>query len=74
MLPVILVCCQFSIADQMNIVDTKDEDLAYNRGDKEDCDEDSEQNFGQSTSNTTLRRSAAYSITFISKTFPTETL
>jgi len=44
MLPVLLVCCQFSVADQMNIVDSKDDDLAYNRGKSQD-EEDSEQDF-----------------------------
>jgi hypothetical protein len=58
----------------MNIVVDKDDDLAYNRGEREIFDDEEDYEVEAKLKNTTLRRSAAYTFLNLSKTFPTETL
>ena len=81
-LPELLVCSKLSEADRLNMIQTKEDDLFLERGGKgvdgdEDEEEGEEEDYtvggGRGSANTTLRRSAAYSIGLFSKSFQEET-
>ena len=80
-LPELLICAKVSEADKRNIIQTKEEDLFLELGDgkvdsadEDELDKEEDYTVGRGgASNTTLRKSAAYTLAQFSKTFQEET-
>ena len=81
-LPELLICSKLADADKRNLIQTKEDDLILERGDGsggmqneeeeegEDFEEEQDFTVGRGGSaNTTLRKSAAYSLALFSKSF-----
>ena len=85
LLPELLICTRLSEADKRNLIQTKDDDLVLERGgtgnqadndddEEEDAAEDEDYFVGRvGTANTTLRKSAGYTLALFSKSFQEET-
>lgn len=81
-MPELLICSKITDADKCNTIQTKEDDLILERGDgsgavhddDEDAEEDEDFTSGRGGSlNTTLRKSAAYTLAAFSKSFQDET-
>ena len=85
MLPELLICTKLSDADKRNIIKTKEDDVFHELGDdskargdvESDEEADAEDDYAVDShgrlGNRTLRKSAAYSLAQLSKTFQEET-
>ena len=77
-IPVLLECCRLAEADKMEVIQTKESDLWLEKGGEEESDgeEGGEEGYeiGKGYLNTTLRKSACYTLGQFSKVFQEETL
>ena len=78
MVPLLLECCRLAEADKMEVIKTKESDVwQEKRGEEESEDEEGGEEgyeIGKGYLNTTLRKSACYTLGQFSKVFQEETL